>query len=159
MLRHSGHIFEPQYNHLLTSAGCIPLIYGLPKLHKLDSPLWLIVLCLILHLPTVEAPMLPRGTTTRPNIPPFPVFYFYCHPRNWLWGIQSILWYYCLTVCHNTCHSGCKQRLKIRHTPSRKVLPRCPQDCHTAWVLSRYSILRVLLQTDPWYGDGFLKPI
>ena len=38
-LRRSGHLSEAQYNRLRSSAGRIPLIYGLPKIHKADVPL------------------------------------------------------------------------------------------------------------------------
>ena len=37
-LRRSGHLSEAQYNRLRSSAGHIPLIYGLPKRHKTDVP-------------------------------------------------------------------------------------------------------------------------
>ena len=38
-LQKSGALTSPLYNHLRSSAGKIPLLYGLPKIHKPEVPL------------------------------------------------------------------------------------------------------------------------
>ena len=42
-LRRSDHLTESQYNQLRCSAGQIPLLYALPKIHKSEIPLRTIV--------------------------------------------------------------------------------------------------------------------
>ena len=95
-LRRSGHLSEAQYNRLRSSAGRIPLIYGLPKIHKADVSLRPIVS--FVSSPTYQLSkhlrMLPPKATTRSHRVHHPqlqaVLYFYCHPGSSSWRILSI---------------------------------------------------------------------
>ena len=80
-LRRSGHLSEAQYNRLRSSAGHIPLICGLPKIHKADVRLRPIVSFvssptyqLSKHLCYLRRPLQGHTESTIPNSKQFSTF-------------------------------------------------------------------------------------
>jgi len=80
-LQKSGALTSPLYNHLRSSAGKIPLLYGLPKIHKPEVPLRPIVSFvgspsyqLSKHLAHILSPLVGNTPSHVKNSTQFPEF-------------------------------------------------------------------------------------